>query len=93
MSVCLSTPVAPTWIRETLASIQFLNLIQSVGLFGWEISLTQGCYLHRTTQTQNKRIHMHIHALSCTRTHDPSVQEDEDISRLRPRCRCDQQNS
>jgi hypothetical protein len=36
-------------------SLQFLNFRQSVGLLGWEISLTQGRYLHRMTQTQNKR--------------------------------------
>jgi hypothetical protein len=36
-------------------SLQFLNLRQSVGLLGRGISPTQGCFLHRTTQTQNKR--------------------------------------
>jgi hypothetical protein len=34
---------------------QFLNLIQSVGLLERGISPTQGRYLHRTTQTRNKR--------------------------------------
>jgi hypothetical protein len=38
-----------------LFSLQFLNLRQSVGLLGWGISQSQGHYLHRTTQTQNKR--------------------------------------
>jgi hypothetical protein len=36
---------------------------------------------HRTTQTQNKRIHTsNIHALSGIRTHDPSVRASEDMS-------------
>jgi hypothetical protein len=32
-------------------SLQFINLRQSVGLLGREISPTQGRYLHRTIQT------------------------------------------
>jgi hypothetical protein len=36
-------------------SLQFLNLRQLVGLLGRGISPSQGCYLHRITQTQNKR--------------------------------------
>jgi hypothetical protein len=35
-------------------SLQFLNLRQPVGLLGWGIGRSQGHYLHRTTQTQNK---------------------------------------
>jgi hypothetical protein len=46
---CLSIPVAPTWsiggIREMLVSLQFLNLRQSVGLLGREMSPSQGRYL------------------------------------------------
>jgi hypothetical protein len=39
---------------------------------------------HRTTQTQNKRIHTpNIHAMSGIRTHDPSVRASEDSSCLR----------
>jgi hypothetical protein len=38
-----------------LRSLQFLNLRQSVGHHWLEISPLQGCYLHRTTQAQNKR--------------------------------------
>jgi hypothetical protein len=38
-------------------SLQFLYLIQSIGLFGWGISLAQGHYLPRTTDTQNKHRH------------------------------------
>jgi hypothetical protein len=45
---------------------------------------------HRTTQTQNKRIHTpNIHSLSGIRTHDPSVRASEDSSCLRPRGYCD----
>jgi hypothetical protein len=46
-------PVAPTWsIRTSVThfiSLQFLNIRQSVGLLGWEISPSQGRYLHRAT--------------------------------------------
>jgi hypothetical protein len=45
---------------------------------------------HRTTQTQNKRIHTpNIHALSGIRTHDRSIRTSEDSSCLRPRGYCD----
>jgi hypothetical protein len=60
-------------------SLHFLNLRQSVGLLGREISPSQGRYI---TQTD-------IHALSGTRTHDPSVRAGEDISCFRPRNYCD----
>jgi hypothetical protein len=40
---------------ERFVSLQFLNLKQSVGFLGKGISPSQGPYLHRTTQTQNKR--------------------------------------
>jgi uncharacterized SAM-binding protein YcdF (DUF218 family) len=40
---------------------------------------------HRTTQTQNKRIHTpNIHALSGFRTHNHCVRANEESSRLRP---------
>jgi hypothetical protein len=42
-------------------SLQFLNLGQSVGLLGRVISSSQDIYLHRTTQTLNKRTHTHKH--------------------------------
>jgi hypothetical protein len=52
-------PVAPTWSIghpwNTLFHFSFLILGQSVGLLGWGISPSQGRYIHRTTQTQNKR--------------------------------------
>jgi hypothetical protein len=38
-------------------SLQVLNRIQSVRLLGWGNSPTQGRYIHRATQTQNKRKH------------------------------------
>jgi hypothetical protein len=45
---------------------------------------------HRTTQTQNKRIHTpNVHALSGIRTHDPSVRASEESSCLRPLGYCD----
>jgi hypothetical protein len=40
---------------KRFVSLQFLNLRQSAGLLGRGISPTQARYLHRTTQTQNKR--------------------------------------
>jgi hypothetical protein len=40
---------------KRLVSLQFLNLRKLVGPLGWGISLSQGCYLHRTTQTHEKR--------------------------------------
>jgi hypothetical protein len=40
---------------KRFVSLQSLNLRQSVGLLGGGINPTQGRYLHRTTQTQNKR--------------------------------------
>jgi hypothetical protein len=40
---------------------------------------------HRTTQTQNKRIHTpNIHALCWIRTHDPGFRTSEDSTCLRP---------
>jgi hypothetical protein len=40
---------------KRLISLQFIIFRQSVGLLGRRISPSQGRYLHRTTQTQNKR--------------------------------------
>jgi hypothetical protein len=40
---------------KRFVSLQFLNLRQSVGPLGRGISPSQGRYLHRTTQTKNKR--------------------------------------
>jgi hypothetical protein len=50
-------------------SLQFLNPRQSVGLLGRGISPTEGHYLHRTTQTQNKRKHPCLEWDSNPRSH------------------------
>jgi hypothetical protein len=42
-------------------SLQFLNLGQSVGLLGRMISSSQDLYLHKPTQTLNKRTNIHIY--------------------------------
>jgi hypothetical protein len=63
---------------------------QSVGLLGRGISLSQGLYLH--TIQHKHRINAHntdTHSLSGIRTHDPSVQANEDCPCLRPRGHCD----
>jgi hypothetical protein len=61
-----------------------------IGLLGRVISHSQGRYLNRTTQTQNKGIHTpNIHALSGIRTHDPSVRASGDSSCLNPAGYCD----
>jgi hypothetical protein len=39
---------------KRFVSLQFLNLRQSIGFLGREISPPQGHYLHRITQKQNK---------------------------------------
>jgi hypothetical protein len=70
---------------NALLYFSFLVLRQSVGLLGRGINPSQGRYLHRTTQIQNKRTD--IHALSGNGTHDPSVRASEDSSCLRRRCR------
>jgi hypothetical protein len=44
---------------------------------------------HRTTQTQNNRIHTpNIHALSGIQIYDPSIRASKDSSCLRPRGHC-----
>jgi hypothetical protein len=40
---------------KRFVSFHFLDLRHSVGLLGWGICPLQGHYLHRTTQTWNKR--------------------------------------
>jgi hypothetical protein len=71
--------------------IQFRNHItQTLGLLGRAISPSQGHYLNRTTQTQNKHVHTpNIHVLRGIRTHDSSVRSSEDSSCLRLRGYCD----
>jgi hypothetical protein len=44
-------------------------------------------FKHRTTQTQNKHIHLpKIHALCGIRTHEPGFRASENSSCLRPLC-------
>jgi hypothetical protein len=45
------------------ASLQFLNLRQSVRLLGRGISPSQGRYLHRTKRTQNKHRETYMHGV------------------------------
>jgi hypothetical protein len=60
----------------------FLDLRQSVGLFGWVISSSQGLYLYTNTE---KRTHTsNIHALSWIQTHDPGFRASEGSACLRP---------
>jgi hypothetical protein len=47
--------------------------IQSVGLLGRVISLSQGRYLHKGQHKQRINAHTDIYALSGIQTHDPSV--------------------
>jgi hypothetical protein len=93
LCICLSCPVhsfipfifllLPLEYRASVkhfVSCQFLNLIdKSVGLLGWVITPSQGCYLHRTTQTPMPRVEFKlttpvfehaktVHALDCADT-------------------------
>jgi hypothetical protein len=72
---------------KLFVSLQFLNVMKSIGLLGRVINPTQGCYLHRTTQTQNKfrQIFMPIVRF------EPTIPafERANISCLRPRGHCD----
>jgi hypothetical protein len=50
-----------TFLYWTSAAFSLsLSYTEPVALFGRRISPSQGRYLHRTTQTQNKRIHRHL---------------------------------
>jgi hypothetical protein len=71
--------------------MQFRNhFSHAVGHLGRVISPSQGRYLNKGQHKQNKHINTpNIHALSGIRTHDPSVQANEDSSCLRPRGYCD----
>jgi hypothetical protein len=60
LSLSLSlSPVAPTLEQRAtvklFVSLNFLNYKTDGRTLGWGISPSQGCFLHRTTQTQNKR--------------------------------------
>jgi hypothetical protein len=72
--------------------IQFRNHFFTDGRTSWtsDQPVARPLSKHRTTQTQNKRIHTsNIHDLSGIRTHDSSVLASEDSSSLRPRGYCD----
>jgi hypothetical protein len=56
----LFLPLGAQGIRETLISLQFLNLRQSVGLLGRGISPSQGRYLH--TGQHKHRINANRHS-------------------------------
>jgi hypothetical protein len=81
--------VAPTWSVghpwNALFHFSFFILRQSADLLWRGISPSQARYLHRTTQTQNKRRQADRHASIEIRTHDSSVQASENISCLRLR--------
>jgi hypothetical protein len=83
-------PVAPTWCigHPWNASFHFSFLIlrQSVGLLERGISPSQGRYLHRTTQTQNKRRQTSMPWMGFEPT--IPVRESEDSSCLKQRGHC-----
>jgi hypothetical protein len=73
--------------------IQFRNHFYTDGMTPWtsDQPVARPLPKHRTSQTQNKRIHTpNIHILSGIRTHNPSVRASEDSSCLTPRGYCDQ---
>jgi hypothetical protein len=59
---------------KLFVSLHFLNLRQSVRLLRRGISPLQGVYLHRTTQTQNKRKHPYFEWESNQRSQFPPAQ-------------------
>jgi hypothetical protein len=57
LSVCLHSCCSHLQHKASVkrfVSLQFLYVRQSVGLFGRGSSLSQGRYIHRTTQAHNK---------------------------------------
>jgi hypothetical protein len=65
--------------------IQFLNHFYTDGKTPWtsDEPVTRPLPKHRTTQTQNKRIHKpNIHALSGIRTHDPASKRAKTVHAL-----------
>jgi hypothetical protein len=74
--------------------IQFHKLSYTDGSTPWTSDQPLAGLLpkHRTTETQNKRIHtQNVHALSGMRTHDPSIQASENSSCFRPLANRDRQ--
>jgi hypothetical protein len=70
---------------KRFVSLQFLNPRQSIGRTGREISRSQGRYLHRTTQAENKRRQTSIHWVGF----EPTVRMFERAKEFhRPRGHC-----
>jgi hypothetical protein len=61
-------------IRRLVGLLQFLNIRRLVGLLGRGISPSQGRFLHRITQTQNKRKHPYLEWDSNSRSQCSSEQ-------------------
>jgi hypothetical protein len=73
---------------KPFVSLQFLNVRQTVELFGRGISPSQGLYLHTEQHKDRINSHTDIHTLGGIRTHNLSVRTGEDISCPRPRGHC-----
>jgi hypothetical protein len=82
--------MAPPALSGSRPLIQFRDYFaQTAGLH--DQAVTRPLPKHRTTETQNKRIHTpNIQALNVIRTHNNySVRASEDSSFVRPRGYCD----
>jgi hypothetical protein len=64
----------------------FMIILQMIGLLGTsDQPVARSLPKHRTTQTQNKHIHIpNIHAFCRIRTHDPGFRASEGSTCLRP---------
>jgi hypothetical protein len=90
LSVCLSIYGSTVYLLDLGRFFSFLILyiVGRTPCKGDQL-VARSLPTHRTTHTQNKNTD--IHAFSGIRTHDPSVQTNEDNSCLRPRGHCDRQ--
>jgi hypothetical protein len=81
--------IRPSGLFPFRLNSEIMDLTDSCqdSLDGWS-ALSQGRYLHRTTQKEETDAD--IHASSGIRTHDPSIWAGDDISCLRPRIHCNQ---
>jgi hypothetical protein len=84
LSMALQSFVGP------LLLFQFLDHLQSLGLLGQGISLSQSHYLH-TGQHKHRR-RTYIHASNGIRTHNPTVSAGGESSFLRPCGHCNRQS-
>jgi hypothetical protein len=78
------------WLYSPLDLGRFFSflILYTVGRTAWtgDQLVARPLPKHRTTQTQNKHIHVpNIHALCGIRTYDPGFRSSEDGSCLRPR--------